>query len=47
MFDIPGAEERHQSARVRGIRTGVEAMEIQGVDHKTVQLRLQDPGNAT
>ena len=47
MFDIPGAKERHQSARVRGIRTGVEAMEIRDVDHKTVQLRMQDPGNAT
>jgi catechol 2,3-dioxygenase-like lactoylglutathione lyase family enzyme len=47
MFDIPGARERHQSARVRGVRTGVEAMEIQDIDHKTVQLRIQDPGNAT
>jgi predicted enzyme related to lactoylglutathione lyase len=47
MFDIPGAKERHQSARVPGIRTGVEAMEIQNVDHKTIQLRIQDPGNAT
>ena len=46
-FDIPGAKERHQSARVKGIRTAVEAMEIQQVDHKTVSLRLQDPGNAT
>src|SRR5690349_14474537 len=26
-FDIMGAKERHQSARVKGIRTGVEAME--------------------
>jgi catechol 2,3-dioxygenase-like lactoylglutathione lyase family enzyme len=46
-FDIPGAKERHQSARVPGIRTGVEAMEIRDVDHTTVRLRLQDPGNAT
>jgi catechol 2,3-dioxygenase-like lactoylglutathione lyase family enzyme len=46
-FDIPGAKERHQSARVSGIRTGVEPMEIQNVDHKTVQLRIQDPGTAT
>src|SRR5690349_7015967 len=30
-FDIMGAKERHQSARVKGIRTGVEAMEIQQV----------------
>lgn len=46
-FDIPGAKERHQSARVDGIRTAVEAMEIQQVEHKTVPLRIQDPGNAT
>ncbi|HET9011495.1 MAG TPA: VOC family protein, partial [Gemmatimonadaceae bacterium] len=46
-FDIPGAKERHQSARVAGIRTTVEAMEIQQVGHKTVPLRIQDPGNAT
>lgn len=46
-FDIPGARERHQSARVAGIRTTVEAMEIQRVEHKTVALRIQDPGNAT
>jgi catechol 2,3-dioxygenase-like lactoylglutathione lyase family enzyme len=46
-FDIPGAKERHQSARVEGIRTAVEAMEIQQVEHKTVPLRIQDPGNAT
>ena len=47
MFDIPGAKERHQSARVAGIRTPVEAMEVQNVDHKTIPLRLQDPGAAT
>lgn len=46
-FDIPGAKERHQSARVPGIRTSVEAMEIQQVDHKTIPLRIQDPGAAT
>src|SRR5262245_49438978 len=23
-FDIPGAKERHQSARVQGVRTGIE-----------------------
>jgi catechol 2,3-dioxygenase-like lactoylglutathione lyase family enzyme len=46
-FDIPGAKERHQSARVPGIRTGVEPMEIQNVEHKTIQLRVQDPGTAT
>jgi catechol 2,3-dioxygenase-like lactoylglutathione lyase family enzyme len=47
MFDIPGAKERHQSARVPGTRTTVEVMEVQNVDHKTVDLRIQDPGNAT
>ena len=46
-FDIPGAKERHQSARVRGIRTGIEPMEIQQVPFKTVPLRIQDPGNVT
>jgi catechol 2,3-dioxygenase-like lactoylglutathione lyase family enzyme len=46
-FDIPGAKERHQSARVPGIRTSLEAMEIQDVDHKTIPLRIQDPGTAT
>ena len=46
-FDIPGARERHQSARVEGIRTAIEAMEIQQVEHKTVALRIQDPGNAS
>jgi catechol 2,3-dioxygenase-like lactoylglutathione lyase family enzyme len=47
MFDIPGARERHQSARVSDAKVNVELMEIQDVDHKTVPLRLQDPGNAT
>jgi catechol 2,3-dioxygenase-like lactoylglutathione lyase family enzyme len=47
MFDIAGARERHQAARVAGIATGVEPMEIRDVDHKTVALRLQDPGVAT
>jgi catechol 2,3-dioxygenase-like lactoylglutathione lyase family enzyme len=47
MFDIMGAKERHQSARVRGIRTGVEPMEIQDVPFKKIPLRIQDPGNAT
>jgi predicted enzyme related to lactoylglutathione lyase len=46
-FDIPGAKERHQSARVQGVRTGLEAMEIQQVPFKTVNLRIQDPGNVT
>jgi catechol 2,3-dioxygenase-like lactoylglutathione lyase family enzyme len=46
-FDIPGAKERHQSARVAGIRTGIEPMEIQQVPFKTVSLRIQDPGNVT
>jgi catechol 2,3-dioxygenase-like lactoylglutathione lyase family enzyme len=47
MFDIPGARERHQSARVPGTRVTVELMEIQDVDHRTVPLRIQDPGTAT
>ncbi len=46
-FDIMGAKERHQSARVKGLRTGVEAMEIQQVGAKKINLRVQDPGNAT
>jgi catechol 2,3-dioxygenase-like lactoylglutathione lyase family enzyme len=47
MFDIQGAKERHQSARVPGTRTSIELMEIQNVDHKTIDLRIQDPGTAT
>jgi catechol 2,3-dioxygenase-like lactoylglutathione lyase family enzyme len=46
-FDIAGARERHQSARVPGTRVTVEFMEIQDVDHKTITLRIQDPGTAT
>jgi catechol 2,3-dioxygenase-like lactoylglutathione lyase family enzyme len=45
-FDIPGAKERHQSARIAGTRVTVEMMEIQDVPHQTLQLRVQDPGNA-
>jgi catechol 2,3-dioxygenase-like lactoylglutathione lyase family enzyme len=47
MFDIAGAKERHQSARVPNSRVTVEIMEIQNVEHTTIPLRLQDPGNAT
>jgi catechol 2,3-dioxygenase-like lactoylglutathione lyase family enzyme len=47
MFDIPGARERHQSARVTGTRVTLELMEIQDVAHQTIPLRIQDPGNAT
>jgi catechol 2,3-dioxygenase-like lactoylglutathione lyase family enzyme len=47
MFDIPGARERHQSARVPNTRVNVELMEIQDVDHRTLPLRVQDPGVAT
>src|SRR6476469_7303632 len=47
MFDIQGAKERHQSARVPGTRASIELMEIQNVDHKTIDLRIQDPGTAT
>src|ERR1044071_4547983 len=46
-FDIVGAKERHQSARVTGTRVTLELMEIQNVPHQTVALRMQDPGNAT
>src|SRR5262249_49978538 len=47
MFDIPGARERHQSARVPGSRVTLELMEIQDVPHQTIPLRIQDPGTAT
>ncbi len=47
MFDIPGARERHQSARVPNTRVSVELMEIQDVDHRTLPLHVQDPGTAT
>ena len=47
MFDIAGAKERHQSARVTGTRLSIEMMEIQQVDHRTIPLRIQDPGAAT
>jgi catechol 2,3-dioxygenase-like lactoylglutathione lyase family enzyme len=47
MFDIPGARERHQPARVPGSRLSIELMEIQDVDHRTLPLRIQDPGVAT
>ena len=47
MFDIPGAKERHQSARVTGTRVTLELMEIQNVPHQTITLRIQDPGTAT
>ena len=46
MFDIAGAKERHQSARITGTRVTVELMEIQNVPHQTINLRMQDPGNA-
>ena len=47
MFDIPGARERHQSARIPSSRINIEFMEIQDVPHKTIPLRIQDPGAAT
>jgi catechol 2,3-dioxygenase-like lactoylglutathione lyase family enzyme len=47
MFDIPGARERHQSARLTGTRITLELMEIQDVPHQTIPLRIQDPGTAT
>src|SRR5262245_36794630 len=42
MFDIPGARERHQPARVPGTRISLELMEIQDVPHQTISLRIQD-----
>lgn len=45
-FDILGAKERHQSARVNGTRVTLEMMEIQQVPHQTLALRVQDPGTA-
>jgi glyoxalase/bleomycin resistance protein/dioxygenase superfamily protein len=45
MFDIAGAKERHQTARLGDVR--VELMEIQQVKHETIALRLQDPGVVT
>jgi catechol 2,3-dioxygenase-like lactoylglutathione lyase family enzyme len=47
MFDIAGAKERHQSARVQGTSVSVELMEIQNVEHQTIPMRPQDPGTAT
>jgi catechol 2,3-dioxygenase-like lactoylglutathione lyase family enzyme len=47
MFNIAGARERHQSARVLGTSIGVELMEIQNVEHQTIPMRSQDPGTAT
>lgn len=45
MFDIAGAKERHQTARLGDVR--VELMEIQQVEFKRIPLRLQDPGTVT
>jgi catechol 2,3-dioxygenase-like lactoylglutathione lyase family enzyme len=45
MFDIAGAKERHQTARLGDVR--IELMEIQQVEHTTIPLRLQDPGTVT
>jgi catechol 2,3-dioxygenase-like lactoylglutathione lyase family enzyme len=47
MFDIPGARERHQSARAAGTKVAVEVMDVQDVPHKTLDLRVQDAGTAT
>lgn len=47
-FDIAGAKERHQSARIAGSRVALELMDIQQVPHRTIfPLRIQDPGAAT
>ncbi len=47
MLDIPGARERHQSARIPGTDLRFELMEVQNVDHRTIPPRLQDPGAMT
>lgn len=47
MFNIEGARERHQSARIPGTRLRVELMDIQDVPHRTIPLRIEDPGAAT
>lgn len=47
MFAISGARERHQSARVPGTKLAVEVMDIQNVDHQTIDQRVQDPGTVT
>ena len=44
MFDIPGAKERHQSARLPDTDVRLEVMEVQNVPHSTIPLRVQDPG---
>ena len=44
-FDIPGAKERHQFARLGDAR--FEIMEVQNVVHSTLPLRVQDPGTVT
>jgi len=46
-FNIDGAKERHQSASVPGTNVRFETMEIQNVPHKTIALRIQDPGTVT
>jgi predicted enzyme related to lactoylglutathione lyase len=47
MFDIPGAMERHQAARVPDSDVRFELMEIRNVDYRTIPLRIQDPGAMT
>ncbi len=47
MFQINGSKERHQSARIPDTRLSLEFMEIQNIDHKTVTMRMQDPGVMT
>jgi catechol 2,3-dioxygenase-like lactoylglutathione lyase family enzyme len=47
MFDIAGAKERHQSARIPDTNVRLELMEVQNVEHKTLALRIQDPGAMT
>jgi catechol 2,3-dioxygenase-like lactoylglutathione lyase family enzyme len=44
MHGLPQARLRFIGARMPGVRCGVELVEIERVDRKPVQRRLQDPG---
>jgi len=47
MFDIHGATERHQTARIPDSDVRFELMEIRDVDYRTIPFRIQDPGTMT
>ena len=46
MFGMPGAQMRYVTARIAGA-TGVEMVEIKGLDRKAARPRPQDPGSTT